>query len=197
MSDRGHLYLLIGPSGSGKTTIIREVVARRPDVRFLPTTTTRAPRPGERNGREYYFVNDEEFDQALARGEFLEWKRIHGHRYGTSRSRLEEAVRSGTAGILSVDILGGLEIKRVFGADATTIFVRPHSTQELLERLVGRGDDQDDIEGRLRRAEEEMRMASLCDYVVINDNGHLQDAVEAVLRIIDRTAVRNPEDAHT
>lgn len=187
MNVRGHLFLLIGPSGSGKTSIIREITARRPSIRFIPTTTTRPPRPGERNGREYFFVTDDEFDQAISRGEFLEWKQIHGYRYGTSRSRLEEAVRSGVIGIMSVDITGGLEIKRFFGSAATTIFVRPRSTEDLLVRLAGRGDSQEDIERRMQRALRELQMADHCDAVVVNEQGRLEEAVEAVLAIIDRT----------
>lgn len=184
----GHVFLLIGPSGVGKTSIIRAVTARCPSVRFLPTTTTRPPRPGERNGREYFFVDDAEFDRAIARGEFLEWKRIHGYRYGTSRARLEEAVRSGVLGILAVDIAGGLEIKRVFGPSATTIFIRPSSTDDLLARLALRGDPKEDIQRRMERAREELRMADRCDAVVVNEQGRLEETVEAVLAIIDRVA---------
>lgn len=191
MDRRGHLFLMIGPSGSGKTTIIREVTARRPDVQFLPTTTTRPPRPGEKHGRDYFFMSEEEFDQAIARGDFLEWQVIHGYRYGTSRSRLDEAIQSGIFGIFAIDIFGGLEVKRIFGPDATTIFVRPHSTEEIRERLVARGDSKDDIETRMRRVEEELQMADKCDVIVYNDNGRFEEAVKTVIQIIDETMMRS------
>lgn len=181
---RGHLFLLIGPSGSGKTTIIREITRRIPEVRFIPTTTTRPPRPGEVDGREYFFVTEEAFDEADRRGEFLEWQRIHGHRYGTSRVRFEEAIRSGVPAITSVDILGGLQVRRAFPDDSTAIFVRPSATAQLKRRLLCRGDDEDDVTTRLARVERELDLANECDYLVINDDGRLEQAVAAVEEII-------------
>lgn len=183
---KGHLFLLIGPSGSGKTTLIGEVCKRLPAVRFVPTTTTRAPRPGERDGREYFFVSDEEFDRMAAAGRFFEWKRIHGHRYGTPRDRIGGMLDAGGIGIMSVDILGGLEIHRALPERSTTIFVRPSSAEELNRRLLARDGPavEADTALRLQRAEQELAMAERCDRVVVNDDGHLADAVAELLRII-------------
>lgn len=191
MTFRGHLFLLVGPSGSGKTTIIQEICKVREDVRFLPTTTTRPPRPGETDGREYFFVSNEAFDEKLARGDFLEWKKIHGNRYGTSRERLQEAVQAGTLGIMSVDVLGGMEIRKDFPSETTAIFVSPSSLEELKERLMRRADTSD-ISTRLDRARMEMERASQCDVIITNGEGQLADAVASVLQVIDALALGHP-----
>jgi guanylate kinase len=179
---QGHLFLLIGPSGSGKTTLIREIRRHCPDVVFVPTTTTRPPRPTEANGREYYFVSDAEFDAMLAAGEFFEWQEIHGFRYGTSRSRILEALRRGSLGILSIDILGGMRLKEELPDHVTTIFVRPSSLAALKERLLARGDT-DDIARRLQRVQMELDLAGRCDYLLVNDD--LEAAVGALRRILE------------
>jgi guanylate kinase len=186
MAKRGHLFLLIGPSGSGKTTLIQEVRQRTPLVRFIPTTTTRPPRPGEENGREYYFVSAQEFDQLIQRGELLEWQWVHGQRYGTSRRRFADAIAQGLLGMTSIDVLGGVAVKAAFPLDSTSIFVRPSSLDELRRRLVARGDTVgEDMDRRLGRAEMEIAQASACDEVLINDNGRLVEAADRLMRIMD------------
>lgn len=184
---RGHLFLLIGPSGSGKTTLIREVRGRIPSLRFIPTTTTRPPRPGEQDGREYFFVSSDEFDALIARSDLLEWQWVHGNRYGTSRSRFVEALEDGLLGITSIDILGGIDVKAAFGDDCTAIFVRPSSLDALRTRLIGRGDQEgEDMDMRLERAEMELREASRCDHTLINDDGRLSEAADALTEIVEK-----------
>jgi guanylate kinase len=185
----GHLFLLIGPSGSGKTTLIGEVCGRVPQIRFVPTTTTRRPRPGEQDGREYFFVSDAEFDRLAAEDRFFEWKRIHGNRYGTPKDRITALLEAGGVGIMSVDIAGGLEIHGALPAQSTTVFVRPSSTEELRHRLTARaGSSEAEIDTRLERAERELAMASRCDFVITNDDGQLESAVAALLRIVAKRA---------
>ena len=182
---RGHLFLLIGPSGSGKTTLIQEVRKVLPAVRFIPTTTTRGPRPGEQHGREYYFARSEEFDALIARGDLLEWQWVHGNRYGTSRQRFQEAIDGGELGITSIDVLGGVAVKAAFPSDSTSIFVRPSSPDELRRRLIARGDTPgEDLERRLERVEMEFAQQSRCDAVVTNDDGALQAALDQLLAIM-------------
>ena len=182
---RGHIFLLIGPSGSGKTTLIQEVRKVEPAVRFIPTTTTRKPRPGEQHGREYFFASDEEFDALIARGDLLEWQWVHGNRYGTSRQRFEEAIEGGVLGITSIDVLGGIAVKAAFPENSTSIFVRPSSPEELRRRLVARGDTPgEDLERRLERVEMEFGQQSRCDAVVTNDNGQLAAALAQLLDIM-------------
>ncbi|HVB10392.1 MAG TPA: guanylate kinase [Bacillota bacterium] len=184
MGSPGHVFLLIGPSGSGKTTLIHALRRRQPQVRFLPTTTTRPPRPGERDGVEYHFSDDADFDRALAAGDFFEWQPIHGHRYGSSKSRLEAALSEGRVGITSLDILGGLAVKGALGERATTIFVRPSSLAVLRERLLLRGDtDGQDLERRLQRAEMEIAQAARCDFILINND--LEAALDQLTRIVE------------
>ncbi len=182
---RGHLFLLIGPSGSGKTTLIQEVRKVRPAVRFIPTTTTRKPRPGEEHGREYFFATDDEFDALIARGDLLEWQWVHSNRYGTSRHRFEEAIEGGVLGITSIDVLGGVTVKSAFPDDSTSIFVRPSSPEELRRRLIARGDTPgEDLERRMERVEMEFAQQGRCDAVVTNDDGHLAVALEQLLEIM-------------
>ncbi|MDA8346317.1 MAG: guanylate kinase [Thermaerobacter sp.] len=186
MPKRGHLFLLIGPSGSGKTTLIHAVRERTPLVRFIPTTTTRAPRPSEENGREYFFVSAQEFDQLIQRGDLLEWQWVHGQRYGTSRRRFADAIAQGLLGITSIDVLGGVAVKAAFPLDSTSIFVRPSSLEELQRRLAARGDTAgEDIHRRLARAEMEIDQATACDEVLINDDGRLQEAADRLMHIMD------------
>jgi len=158
---------------------------RLPIVRFIPTTTTRAPRPGEQSGREYYFASDREFDALVEHGDLLEWQWVHGHRYGTSRLRFEQALQEGVLGITSVDVLGGVAVKAAFAEDSTAIFVRPSSPQELRRRLLARGDPPgDDLERRLERVDMELAQAGRCDAVIVNDDGNLDSAVAALLDIV-------------
>jgi guanylate kinase len=179
----GHIFLLIGPSGSGKTTLIQALRRRHPEIGFLPTTTTRPPRRGERDGVEYYFIDDSTFDRALSAGDFFEWQPIHGHRYGSSRSRFAAALDSGRLGITSLDILGGLAVKAALGDQTTTVFVRPSSLAVLRQRLLGRGDtDGEDLERRLQRAEMELAQAARCDYILVNDD--LEAALDQLGRIV-------------
>lgn len=179
----GHVFLLIGPSGSGKTTLIREIRKRYPQIRFIPSTTTRPPRPGETDRVEYYFVSGREFEAISAAGGFFEWETIHGNRYGSSRERLTGAVDRGVIGITSIDILGGAKIKAAMGEDATTVFVRSSSLEELKRRLIARGDtDLDDMGNRLARAGMEMELAGRCDYTLLNDD--LGVAVNTLAKII-------------
>lgn len=186
---RGHLFLLIGPSGSGKTTLIRAACARIPRLRFIPTTTTRPPRPGEQDGREYFFVRPEEFDRLIARGDLLEWQWVHQNRYGTSRSRFAEAIEGGVLGITSVDILGGIDVKSAFPEDSTAIFVRPTSLDTLRDRLIARGDTAgQDMDVRLSRVEMELQKAAFCDVTLINDDGRLQQAADELCDIVERYA---------
>lgn len=187
MAERGHLFLLIGPSGSGKTTLIQRMCERFADLRFVPTVTTRPPRPHEVNGREYDFVDPTAFDALIQTGALLEWQEIHGNRYGTSRPRLEQAIDSGVMGITSVDVLGGVRVREAFPVDSTSIFIRPSSVLELRERLIRRlGTAPEDLDLRLARVEMELAQASHSDFTVINDNDRLAEAEDALASILTR-----------
>lgn len=187
MADTGRLFVLIGPGGSGKTAIITAVRSLRPEIRFVPTTTTRPPRPGEMHGREYLFVSEEAFQQLMRSGALLEWETIHGHLYGTQQGPLAALLSQGHTGITSLDYKGGVAVSRAFPDNAVTIFVQPGSLEELRVRLACRpGTTQQDASARLLRAQEEQLHAHDFHYLVTNRNGHIDDAIAAVLAIIDR-----------
>lgn len=188
MPSSGHIFVLVGAGGSGKTTLIQAVRERYPEIRFMPTTTTRPPRSGEQDGREYFFVSQNEFQRMREENELLEWAEIHGNLYGTSRRRIHELLDAGRIGITSLDYHGAFAVKRAFPEYATTIFVHPLTLAELRERLENRHDTTAaDIEKRLARADEETAQASLCDYDLLNATGKLPEALEGLLRIMEST----------
>ncbi len=178
------IVVLTAPSGSGKTTIARELMAAEPDLRFSVSATTRSPRGTERDGVEYFFLSDEEFRSRIADGAFLEYEEVYGGSlYGTLRKELERvAVESGAA-LLDIDVKGALNVKRLYGDQALTLFIAPPSLAALAERLQVRGtDDEVAIAKRLGKAEQEMAYASEFDEVIVNDD--LDTAVaETVARV--------------
>jgi guanylate kinase len=180
--------IFAAPSGAGKTTIARALRTRRDDVTFSISATTRAPRPGERDGVDYFFHSEEEFQQMVGRGELLEWARVHGNLYGTPRSNLEEAVERGHFLILDIDVQGSRQVRAAV-PDAVSIFVLPPSGGELARRLAGRGSEAREIrERRLRGAREEIRAVSEFDYVIVNEQ--VERSVEAVERILESESRR-------
>lgn len=186
MPGPGHLFILVGAGGSGKTTLIQAVREVHPEVRFMPTTTTRPSRPGEMNGREYDFVDDATFGRMRAAGELLEWAEIHGHTYGTSRKRIEGLLASAEVGITSLDYHGAFAVKAAFPDRSTTIFVHPLSLEDLRVRLRTRNDTSiPDIERRIARAAEESAQARNCDYDLLNANGRFDEALRSLLEIME------------
>ncbi|MCS6798886.1 MAG: guanylate kinase [Myxococcota bacterium] len=173
------LLILSSPSGAGKTTLARRLLAAFPDLTFSVSHTTRPPRPGEQDGRDYHFVDAERFDALVRAGRFAEWARVHGHRYGTSLAEIERARAERRAGIVfDVDYQGARQIKARL-PHAVGVFILPPSMQELERRLRGRATDSpESIERRFRKAREEIEHYALFDYLVLND---AIDRAEAVL----------------
>lgn len=178
----GHVFVFVGPSGSGKTSLI-QVLQGRGLGSFLPTTTTRPPREGERHGIDYNFVTPQEFEELLRGSEFLEWQEIHGFWYGSPRRLIEDTLRAGRTGLMSLDVLGGYRLRTAFPSDVTLVFVALPSIDVLRERLLARGtEDGDSLARRLSRAKMEMDMACGCDAFVMNDD--LDRAARACENII-------------
>jgi len=165
----GNLFVVAAPSGAGKSSLVKALMEL--DTRVQPSIshTTRPPRGQEMHGREYFFIDDKQFDSMVLSDSFLEWAHVHGHRYGTSRSSIEERIKQGGDVILEIDYQGALQIKRIFN-NAVLIFILPPSWEELRSRLQRRGEDTPEvIELRLKNAAIEMAQTQEFDYVIINE----------------------------
>ena len=166
---RGLLIVISAPSGTGKTTLTRMLLEEFPHMEFSVSFTTRPPRPGEVNGRDYWFISKEEFLKRIEEGDFLEWAEVYGNLYGTSKSQVLKALNEGKDVLLDIDPQGALQVKRNF-PEAVLIFILPPSLKELEERLRRRGTDTEEvIKRRLEIAREEIKRAPLYDYIIVND----------------------------
>ena len=169
MKERGLLIVISAPSGTGKTTLCHMLLKEFPEMEFSVSYTTRKPRKGEVNGRDYFFVDEETFKRMIEENDFLEWARVYGNYYGTSRSQVEKALREGRDLLLDIDVQGALQVKKNM-PEAVLIFIMPPSLKELERRLRKRGtDDEKTIEKRLKVAREEIKQAVHYDYIVVND----------------------------
>ena len=188
--DRGDLFVISAPSGAGKSTLCGILVDRLPGLAFSVSHTTRPPRQGEKHGRDYFFVSEEEFERLAADDVFLEWARVHGHFYGTSREHVMELLSRGTDVILDIDVQGAAQVREKFPG-AVTIFVLPPSWKVLEERLMARGsEDMETVKTRLRNALKEMEEVTAYDYTIVNDR--LQEAVDDLISIVSSTRCRTP-----
>ncbi|HEY8226878.1 MAG TPA: guanylate kinase [Pyrinomonadaceae bacterium] len=166
----GTLFVVSSPSGGGKGTLIRRVLDAVPNLSYSVSYTTRAPRNGEVNGREYFFVNRDTFEKMVSAGEFLEWACVHGNLYGTAKKQVAEETAAGVDIILEVDVQGAASIRGLM-LDAVSIFILPPSYEILKTRLIARGTDTpEQLAVRLKNAPEELEQFSCFDYVIINDN---------------------------
>ncbi len=165
----GSLFVVAAPSGAGKSTLVNALLAQEPTIKLSISTTTRAPRPGEQHGREYYFTTPEDFVARADQGEFLEWAEVHGNYYGTSRLMVEKEMTSGTDILLEIDWQGARQVRKRFPT-AAGIFILPPSIAALSERLHKRGQDKPDvITQRLLAAGGEIAHAPEFEYVIINE----------------------------
>lgn len=180
--------ILSAPSGGGKTTIAHRLIEGRGDMGYSVSCTTRAPRPGERDGVDYHFLSAGEFIRARDAGEFAEWAEVHGRYYGTLRSEVEKVLRAGRHVLMDIDVQGARQFISAF-PDTVLIFVLPPSAEVLRSRLLGRQSGNDEqLLLRLENARSELREASWYHYVVTNDN--LDEAVAQIGEIIDVEGMR-------
>ena len=181
----GKRVIFSAPSGSGKTTIVRELLGIFPQFEFSISATSRLPRGSEQDGIDYYFLTNDEFRSLVEKDGCVEWREVYaGTCYGTLRSELDRIWQKGNIILFDVDVMGGINLKRIFGGDACSIFIMPPSIGELERRLVGRGTDSPEvIAKRLAKAEFEISKSTEFDHIVVNDD--LDAAVEETRRIIE------------
>jgi guanylate kinase len=185
---RGTVFVVSSPSGGGKGTLIKRVLEVDPNLSYSVSYTTRAPRNGEVEGREYFFVNRKQFEEMIAAGEFLEWANVHGNFYGTAKRQLIEQTATGLDLVLEVDVQGAASVREL-GLDAVSIFILPPSYETLRQRLIQRGTDApEQLEVRLRNAPDELRQYAAFDYVIINDD--VERATKQLASIIDAERAR-------
>lgn len=168
-SLRGILFILSGPSGVGKDTVLRHALPRLGNIRTSISMTTRAPRPDEKDGVDYFFISTDEFVRMLEREDLLEHAAVHGHLYGTPRSWVLDQLRAGTDVVLEIDVQGAIQVKKSF-PQAILIFLAPPSWSELARRLRGRNtEDEAAIRRRLDNARQELARVDQYEYLIIND----------------------------
>lgn len=184
MKRRGLLIILSSPSGAGKSTLARRLMAWDPAIRFSVSATTRAPRPGEVDGREYYFRSRAEFEAMVAEGEMLEHAEVFGNLYGSPRAPVVAAMAEGRDTLFDIDWQGGQQVKQAMGDDVVSIFVLPPSIGELERRLRNRAQDSDAvIAGRMAKSQAEISHWAEYDYVLVNEDiDRAEDELKTILR---------------
>ena len=183
---KGLLVIISSPSGGGKTSIIHKILQKYPEQYvYSVSATTRKPRPGEIDGRDYFFLSEEQFRRDIKNNLFLEWENVHGYLYGTPKTYIEKCINEGKYVLLDIDVNGALRIADNYPDRAITIFISTPSMGMLIERLKNRKTDSvGEINKRLERIPMEMEKAKQFDYVVINDQ--LDNTVEQVVEIVEK-----------
>jgi guanylate kinase len=178
----GRVFVITGPSGVGKGTLIRSLLERVPELELAVSATTREPRPGERDGVDYHFLSEAQFDGRVINGEFVEHADYSGRRYGTLRSELERRLAGGASVVLEIEVQGARQIRERM-PEAVQVFIAPPSREALRARLTGRGtDDASEVARRLATAERELEAQDEFDVKVVNDR--LETALEDLVKIV-------------
>lgn len=191
---KGKLFVVSGPSGVGKNTILNRVVAARENVQYSVSATSRAMRPGEIDGKSYYFIAREQFEQLLAADALLEYAEYVGNYYGTPLAPILEATQAGTDVVMDIDVVGALKIRQRVER-AVLVFVAAPSFDVIRQRLITRGDVPPDVmEERLERAKWEYSQAGTYDYIIVNDS--VEQATQELLAIMDAEKCKTMERIH-
>ena len=183
------VFVITGPSGVGKGTLIRGLLERMPALELSVSATTRAPRPGEQDGVDYYFLSPEQFESRVRAGDFVEHAEYSGNRYGTLRSELESRLAKGAGVVLEIEVQGARQVRTAM-PEAVAVFIAPPSVEALRARLIGRGtDSSEQVNARLRTAERELEAQPEFGHVVVNDR--LEHATDELVSIV-RAAMNPP-----
>lgn len=181
----GRLIIISAPSGAGKTTIVKELLRSREDLEFSVSATSRPRRPGEEEGRDYYFISVDDFKKKIYNKEFIEWEEVYKDLfYGTLRTEVDRIWENGRHVAFDVDVMGGLNIKRIFGSKALALFIKPPSLEALKDRLTNRGtENKESLDKRLEKAAFEMSFADKFDQIIVNDD--LPTAIQETFKLVD------------
>ena len=192
MKEKGLLLVISGFSGAGKGTVVKRLLELHNDYALSISATTRSPREGEQNGREYFFKSIEEFESMIDNSELIEYAKYVSNYYGTPKAYVEEQLEAGKNVILEIEIQGALNIKKMY-PDAVLLFIMPPSAEELERRLVGRGtEDEATIKARLQRASDEAKGVENYNYIVINDDvDACVETIDSIVKSEKRKAVNN------
>ncbi|MBU4317363.1 MAG: guanylate kinase [Proteobacteria bacterium] len=182
-TKKGNLFILSAPSGAGKTTLCRAVLAQYPEIKYSVSSTTRAPRKGEEDGKDYFFVTEEKFLSGIHQGKWAEWAKVHDHYYGTDADFIKTSLSRGEDILLDIDVQGTLQILKEFPR-SVSIFIMPPSREALETRMTARGTDSPEvIAKRMRNAEEEMTQRDLYCHIIINRD--LDEAIAELTHLIE------------
>ena len=181
--EKGNLFIISAPSGTGKTTILKRVISELKSIVFSVSHTTRAPRVGETDGVDYFFVEKDTFETMQKQGLFFEWAEVHANLYGTSSHAVKEITDQGKDIILDIDVQGARQVMDKVGDKGVFVFISPPSLEELEKRLVNRGTESDSVIAiRLKNAQDEMKCVERYDYAIVNDQ--VNRAIEELISII-------------
>lgn len=188
LTHRGNVFVISAPSGTGKSTLTSRLVKSLDGIIFSTSFTTRAPRPGEVDGRDYFFVDDARFEGMVRAGEFVEWVEVYNKRYGTGRAWMENVLDTGMDVILDIETTGALNLRRAI-PDAVMIFILPPSAQELERRIRGRGkDSEEQIVMRMKHALHELKLYHAYDFLLVNED--LESAYRNLESVVLATRAR-------